>query len=244
MRGEKKHRTMEKHELVLEIIKANGNTANLEGMQRFGIRFEKAYGCSMPFLRNLSKQFKKDHDLARRLWATGVHEARILAFLIDDPKEVTELQMEKWVRSLSSWDVCDGLCGNLFRKTEWAYVKAKEWSGRNEEFVKRAGFVMMAVLSVHDKKAEDKVFEEFLEIIQKESRDERNFVKKAVNWALRQIGKRNVALHRKAVKSAESIEKLHSRSAKWIAKDALREFKSETTKRMLERRKRVLKCRP
>lgn len=229
---------MEKLDLVLDLIKANGNPVNLEGMQRYGIRFEKAYGCNIPFLRKLAKQFKKDHDLAKRLWATGIHEARILAFLIDDPKEVTEVQMERWVRTLSSWDICDGLCSNLFRKTEWAYTKAKEWSGRNEEFVKRAGFVMMAVLAVHDKKAEDKVFVEFLDIIERESRDERNFVKKAVNWALRQIGKRNATLHIKAIKYAERIETLHSRSAKWIAKDALREFKSETTKRVLERRKK------
>ena len=229
---------MEKLDLILELIKENGNPVNVEGMQKFGIRFEKAYGCNIPFLRKLAKQFKKDHDLAKRLWATGIHEARILAFLIDDPKEVTEVQMERWVRTLSSWDICDGLCSNLFRKTEWAYTKAKEWSGRNEEFVKRAGFVMMAVLAVHDKKAEDKVFVEFLDIIERESRDERNFVKKAVNWALRQIGKRNALLHKKAIKYAERIETLHSRSAKWIAKDALREFKSETTKRVLERRKK------
>ncbi|MFZ4591568.1 MAG: DNA alkylation repair protein [Ignavibacteria bacterium] len=229
---------MEKLDLILDIIKENGNPANLEGMQRFGIRFDKAYGCNIPFLRKLAKQFKKDHDLAKRLWATGIHEARILAFLIDDPKEVTELQMEKWVRTLNSWDICDGLCSNLFRKTECAYAKASEWSGRNEEFVKRAGFVMMAVLAVHDKKAEDGVFVEFLDIIEKESKDERNFVKKAVNWALRQTGKRNAALHKKAIKCAERIEILHSRSAKWIARDALREFKSDTTIRILERRKK------
>lgn len=228
---------MDKLNLILDLIKENGNPANLEGMQRYGIRFEKAYGCNIPFLRKLAKQFKKDHSLAKSLWATGIHEARILAFLIDDPKEVTEIQMEKWVRSLSSWDICDGLCSNLFRKTEWAYTKAKEWSGRNEEFVKRAGFVMMAVLAVHDKDADDKLFTEFLDIIERESRDERNFVKKAVNWALRQIGKRNAALHKKAIKYAERIETLHSRSAKWIAKDALHEFKSETTMRVLERRK-------
>jgi 3-methyladenine DNA glycosylase AlkD len=229
---------MEKLDLVLDLIKENGNPVNLEGMQRYGIRFEKAYGCNIPFLRKLSKQFKKDHDLAKRLWATGIHEARILAFLIDDPKEVTEIQMEKWVRTLNSWDICDGLCSNLFRKTEWAHSKATEWACRNEEFVKRAGFVMMAVLAVHDKTADDKVFIEFLDIIEKESKDERNFVKKAVNWALRQIGKRNAALHKKAITYAKRIETLHSRSAKWIAKDALREFESETTKRVLERRKK------
>jgi 3-methyladenine DNA glycosylase AlkD len=229
---------MEKTELILDLIKANGNPENLEGMQRYGIRFDKAYGCNIPFLRKLAKQFKKDHYLAKELWATGIHEARIMACLIDDPKEVTEVQMEKWVRNLNSWDICDGLCSNLFRKTEWAYDKAKEWSGKNEEFVKRAGFVMMAVLAVHDKKADNKTFLEFFDIIEKESIDERNFVKKAVNWALRQIGKRNEVLHKKAIVYAKRIEKQPSRSAKWIAKDALREFQSETTKRVLERRKK------
>jgi 3-methyladenine DNA glycosylase AlkD len=229
---------MEKTELILELIKANGNAENLEGMQRFGICFEIAYGCNIPFLRKLAKQFKRDHPLARELWATGIHEAQIMAFLIDDPKEVTEVQMEKWVRNLKSWDICDGLCSNLFRKTEWAYSKAKEWSVRNEEFVKRAGFVLMAVLAVHDKNAENKTFVEFLDLIEKESRDERNFVKKAVNWALRQIGKRNLLLHKKAIVYAKRIEKQHSRSAKWIARDALREFETATTKRILERRKK------
>lgn len=229
---------MEKTELILDLIKANGNPENLEGMQRYGIRFDKAYGCNIPFLRKLAKQFKKDHYLAKELWATGIHEARIMAFLIDDPKEVTEVQMEKWVRNLNSWDICDGLCSNLFRKTEWAYDKAKEWSGKNEEFVKRAGFVMMAVLAVHDKKADNKTFLEFFDIIEKESIDERNFVKKAVNWALRQIGKRNEVLHKKAIVYAKRIEKQPSRSAKWIAKDALRELKSDTTRRVLERRKK------
>ena len=229
---------MEKTELIIDLIKTNGNPDNLEGMQRYGIRFDKAYGCNIPFLRKLAKQFKKDHNLAKELWATGIHEARILAFLIDDPKEVTEIQMERWVRDLKSWDICDGMCSNLFRKTEWAFSKGKEWSGRNEEFIKRAGFVMMAVLAVHDKKAENKTFIEFLDIIERECKDERNFVKKAVNWALRQIGKRNDVLHKKAIAYAKRIEKQHSRSAKWIAKDALREFETATTKRVLERRKK------
>ena len=229
---------MEKKDLILDLIQANGNAENLEGMQRYGIRFDKAFGCNIPFLRKLAKQFKKDHYLAKELWATGIHEARIMAFLIDDPKEVTEVQMERWVRNLNSWDICDGLCSNLFRKTEWAYDKAKEWSGKNEEFLKRAGFVMMAVLAVHDKKADNKTFLEFFDIIEKESIDERNFVKKAVNWALRQIGKRNEVLHKKAIVYAKRIEKQPSRSAKWIAKDALRELKSDTTRRVLERRKK------
>jgi 3-methyladenine DNA glycosylase AlkD len=238
MLGKNVNKVMEKADLIIDLIKANGNRANLEGMQRYGIRFDEAYGCNIPFLRKLAKQFKRDHNLARELWATGIHEARIMAFLVDDPKEVTEVQMERWVRSLNSWDICDGLCSNLFRKTEWAYPKAKDWSGRKEEFVKRAGFVMMAVLAVHDKKADDKTFIEFLDIIEKESKDERNFVKKAVNWALRQIGKRNDVLHKKAILYAKRIEKQHSRSAKWIARDALREFQSETTKRVLARRKK------
>jgi 3-methyladenine DNA glycosylase AlkD len=151
---------------------------------------------------------------------------------------VTEAQMEKWVKELRSWDICDGLCSNLFRKTEWAYAKASEWPEREEEFIKRAGFVMMAVLAVHDKAESDKTFVEFLGMIERESMDERNFVKKAVNWALRQIGKRNDVLHKKAIEYAERIAKQEARSAKWIAKDALREFQSETTHRVLAIRRK------
>jgi 3-methyladenine DNA glycosylase AlkD len=212
---------------IISYFKSLENPANIEGMRRYGIAADKAFGVNIPKIRNLAKQLKHHHKLAQELWETGIHEARILAFLIDDPKEVTIAQMEKWVREINSWDICDGCMSNLFDKTPFAYKKAIEWSRREEEFEKRAGFVLMATLSVHDKKEDDKKFLQFFPRIEKEAKDERNFVKKAVNWALRQIGKRSWYLHGEAIKAAERIYKQEYKSAKWIAADALRELKSE-----------------
>ncbi len=202
-------------------------------MGRYGINVENAYGVSIPALRKMAKEIGKNHDLALELWDTGVHEARLLAGFISDYKNITEKQMESWVSEFDSWDICDQVCSNLFDKTEFAYDKAVEWSARKEEFVKRAGFVLMAALSVHDKKAKDNVFIKFLPIIRRESTDERNFVKKAVNWALRQIGKRNSSLNKKAIKVGEEILKFDSKTAKWIARDALKELKSEKVQERL-----------
>ena len=200
---------------------------------RFGINIDNALFIQMPVLRDIAKSVGKNHKLVEDLWNTGIHEARIIACLIDEPDKVTEKQMEKWVKDFNSWDICDQCCNNLFRKTRFAHQKAVEWSSREEEFVKRAGFVMMAVLAVHDKKSEDNVFLKFLEIAKKESTDERNFVKKAVNWAIRQIGKRNELLNQKATAICHQIEKKDSKSSKWIAKDALRELNSEEVKKRL-----------
>ena len=230
---------MDELKIILQHIKSNGNPANLAGMQRFGIRFDEAFGCNIPFLRSLAKQYRNNHELAIELWKTGIHEARIVAFLIDDPLKVTKKQMELWLKDVKSWDVCDGLCSNLFRKTKFALDKAIEWSYRKAEFEKRAGFVMMAVMAVHDKTLLPKDFDVFLKRIEEESADERNFVKKAVNWALRQIGKRDYVLHAKAKKCAERIKKFDSKSAQWIASDALREFSTETTQRVLKRRDKI-----
>ena len=200
---------------------------------RFGINIDNALFIQMPVLRDIAKSVGKNHKLVEDLWNTGIHEARIIACLIDEPDKVTEKQMEKWVKDFNSWDICDQCCNNLFRKTRFAHQKAVEWSSREEEFVKRAGFVMMAVLAVHDKKSEDNVFLKFLKIAKKESTDERNFVKKAVNWAIRQIGKRNELLNQKATAICHQIEKKDSKSSKWIAKDALRELNSEEVKKRL-----------
>lgn len=221
---------------ILKLIKSNGNPENLAGMQRYGIRFDEAFGCNIPFLRKLAKQYRNNHELALELWGTGIHEARIVSFLIDDPSRVTKKQMEKWLKDVKSWDICDGLCSNLFRRTGFAYEKAIEWSYRKKEFEKRAGFVMMAVMAVHDKALKIKDFDLFLKRIKDESTDERNFVKKAVNWALRQVGKRDYELFEKAKVCAQEIKMLDSKSARWIAADALREFNSETTQKVLERR--------
>ena len=202
-------------------------------MARFGINPENTYGVSIPNLRKIAKGTGVDHALAQQLWASNIHEARILASMIDKPEIVTEEQMEGWVKDFDSWDVCDQCCMNLFEKTEFAYHKAVEWSSNDKDFIKRAGFVLMARLAVSDKKADNKQFEGFLPIIKREATDKRNFVKKAVNWALRQIGKRNLTLNRKATETAREIQKMDSTSAKWIASDAVRELISEAVQERL-----------
>jgi 3-methyladenine DNA glycosylase AlkD len=219
---------------VIDQLQALANPEAVEGMARFGIKGQTVYGISLPELRNLAKQIGANSDLAHQLWASGIHEARILASLIEVPAKVTEAQMEQWAQDFDSWDLCDQCCGNLFDKTPWAYTKATEWSGRPEEFVKRAGFALMAYLAVHDKKAPDEKFLAFLPLIQREATDLRNFVKKAVNWALRQIGKRNRTLNEAAVGTAQEIGKLDSKSARWIAADALRELTSEKVQQKLK----------
>ena len=193
-------------------------------MARYGINPTNTLGVSIRALREMAREIGRDHRLASQLWASGVHEARILACLIDEPALVTEAQMERWAKDLDSWDVCDQCCGNLFDKTPLAYRKAAEWGRRDEEFIRRAGFVLMARLAVHDKAASDRRFLRFLPMIQQASVDERNFVKKAVNWALRQIGKRSPGLHRAALRTARAIRAKDSRAARWIAADALREL--------------------
>ncbi len=208
-------------------------------MKRFGINPENTLGVSAPVLRGLAKEIGVNHLLALELWRSGMHEARILAGLVDGPSLVTEEQMEKWVTDFDSWDICDGVCSNLFDKTIFAVRKAKGWSRRNEEFVKRAGFVLMAAMAVHDKKASNEVFLSFLPIIKKGSIDERNFVRKAVNWALRQIGKRNMELNRAAIKTAKEIQRFNSKAARWVASDALRELTGPAvTRRLTQRRTR------
>ncbi|UCE20494.1 MAG: DNA alkylation repair protein [Gemmatimonadota bacterium] len=219
---------------IIKKLKSLSSPENVAGMARFGINPKKILGISMPTLRKMAKDIGKNHKLAEQLWASGIHEARILACLIDDPILVTEEQMDLWVEDFDSWDVCDQCCMNLFDKTDRAYQKSEEWSERDEEFVKRAGFAMMAALAVHDKKAEDIYFKPFFPIIKREAIDDRNFVKKAVNWALRQIGKRNKRLNRAAVRTAKEIQQIDSKSARWIASNALRELTSEKVQAKLK----------
>ncbi|HQP60618.1 MAG TPA: DNA alkylation repair protein [Anaerolineaceae bacterium] len=209
-------------ELVDELV-ARGNPRNVEGMARFGINPQNTLGVPMPVLRELARG-RRDHHLALDLWATGIHEARILAALVDNPNQVTPEQMDAWVMDFDSWDVCDQVCSNLFDRTPYAVDKAMEWAGRREEFVKRAGFALMAALAWHDRRSPDETFLQFLPVILRESTDQRNFVKKAVNWALRQIGKRNPALMQAAIHTAREMQAIQSPAARWIAADALREF--------------------
>jgi 3-methyladenine DNA glycosylase AlkD len=222
---------------ILKILESLGSPENVAGMERYGIVTKKAFGISAPVLKELAKDIKKQtkdrHALALELWETGIHEARAIAYLIDDPKQVTSEQMDSWAKDFDNWAVCDGTCGHLFCKTEFAYRKVFEWSESEEEFIKRAGIVLMAWLAVHDKKADDKKIEQFLPILENKSVDERNFIKKAVNWSLRQIGKRNLSLNKFAIETAEKIKLQNTKSARWIAADALRELTSEkVTKRL------------
>jgi 3-methyladenine DNA glycosylase AlkD len=223
---------------VIAYLESNQSQVNREGMSRFGIKVDKAFGISMVELRSLAKTIGEDHQLSLDLWETGYHEARILSTIIDVPAKVAEEQMEHWVNGFDSWDVCDQCCSNLFSRTPFAVKKADEWSHREEEYVKRAGFVLMAALAVHDKKAKDELFLEFLARIDSEAADDdRTFVKKAVNWALRQIGKRNIRLLEAAIRTGESVRSRGTKSARWIASDALRELRSERTIAMVKKRK-------
>src|SRR5882724_378697 len=205
-------------------------------MAYFGVHAPKAYGISAPVLHLLAKQVGKDHRLARELWTTGIHEARILATLIGQSEKVTAAEMERWVRDFDSWDVVDAACCYLYTHAKPAWNKAAAWSRRREEFVKRASFSLVAYLSYKDKTAPDARFVRFLRVIGREAHDERNFVKKAVNWALRNIGKRNARLNREAICAAERIRRQDSSAARWIAADALRELKSNAVQNRLQRK--------
>jgi len=211
-----------------------GDPAAVAGMARYGIRSQQVLGVGMPRLRALAKRIGRDHALAQQLWLTGILEARAVASMIGDPKLVTEELMETWVADFDSWAVCDGACCTLFDKTKFAWKKALEWSRRDEEYVKRAGYTIMAALAVHDKSAPDAKFLRLLPAIRRGATDERNFVRKAVNWALRQIGKRNRNLNCAAIAAARQIHTMDSRSARWIASDALRELESAAVQRRLK----------
>jgi len=218
---------------ILKKLRALSNPKAVEGMARFGINPKNTYGVSIPNLRKMAKETGINHTLAQQLWKSDIRETRILASMIDDSEVVTEEQMERWVKDFNYWEICDQCCMNLFKYTEFAHQKCVKWSLNEREFVKRAGFVLMACLAVSDKKADDKQFERFLPIIKREAIDNRNYVKKAVNWALRQIGKRNLNLNKKAMETTKEIEKIDSRSAKWIASDAIRELTSQAVQKRL-----------
>jgi len=221
------------YEKVIEKLKYLSNPKAIIGMARYGITPENTYGVSIPNLRKTAKEIGINRKLAQKLWATNIRETKILASMIEDPEMVIEEQIEGWVKEFNYWEICDQCCMNLFEKTRFAYKKAVEWSSRGKEFVKRAGFVLMARLAVSDKKADDDKFEKFFAIIKKEVTDDRNYVKKAVNWALRQIGKRNLNLNGKAIKIAKEIQEMDSKSAKWIASDTIRELTSKAVQKRL-----------
>lgn len=210
---------------ILKRLRARADPANVQGMARYGINPTGTLGVPVAVLRLLAKEAGKSPELAVELWDTGVHEARILATLVADPLRITSGQMDRWVRDLDSWDVCDQACQNVFRYSPFAFQKAAKWARAKPEFVRRAGFSLMAGLAVKAKDAPDAAFEAFLPLIAGAAPDERNMVKKAVNWALRQIGKRNPRLRGLAIAEAEKIHRMDSRAARWIASDALRELR-------------------
>jgi 3-methyladenine DNA glycosylase AlkD len=217
-------------------LRRHGTRRNVEGMARFGIRAKTVYGVSKPKMDEIAKKIGKNHALGLKLWQTGIHDARILGMLIAEAPLVTSAQMEKWVRDFDNWDVCDGTCCHLFVDVPLAWKKALAWSRREKEFEKRAAFALAAYLAVHDKAADDKMFRNFLKVIEREADDDRNFVRKAVNWALRNIGKRNRALNRDAIATAERIRLAGTRAGRWIAADALRELKSEAIQKRLRKK--------
>jgi len=214
---------------ILEALRKHGSEKNRTGMARFGITTDKAFGVNIPVIRNIAKVYKNEHEIALALWDTGFHEARLLAVFIDNPKLVTKEQANKWVAGFNSWDICDQCCGNLFDKLPFANKLALEWIKDEREYVRRAGFVVFTAQAVHDKKAPNKLFIDFLPYLEKYATDERNFVRKAVNWSLRQIGKRNTTLRIQALECAERISQINSKAARWIAADAIRELNNEKT---------------
>ena len=211
---------------IIKLLQKQYNPKNVEGMARFGIASKNTLGIAIPFLRGLAEKIGTDHALALELWETGIHEARILAGIIADPELITQKQMDSWAKDFDSWDICDCACTNLFDRSKFALKKIYQWHMRKEEFVKRASFSTIAGVTCHNRKLGNKVFIKFFPLIKKASIDERNFVKKAVNWALRNIGKRNSALNKQALKFANTLLQLDSKSARWIAKDAVRELSS------------------
>jgi len=223
---------------ILASLHAHANPANVAGMARYGIVSRHVLGIPMPWLRSLAKEHGRDHELALVLWGSGILEARILAALIGDPARLTARQMDRWAKDFDNWAVCDGVCIHLLRKTPQAHAQAVRWSARREEFVRRAGFTMMATLAVHDHQAGDATFRRYLTLVASAADDGRNGVKKAVNWALRQIGKRNLRLHAAASRIAQALRKTSSPSARWIAADALRELRSPAVLRRLKKNAR------
>lgn len=222
---------------ALNELKSLSTPEHFEKLSYFGIRNEKAFGVKIPLIRELARRIGKNHELALELWRTEVHEARLLATFIDNPKQITENQFDSWVGDFNSWDICDQCC-SLLIKTPFAIPKIAIYASAKEEYVKRTAFVLMCALVINDKKAKDEVFYPFFDLIEREARDERNFVRKAVNWALRQIGKRNEVLRLKAIECGERILIQDSKSARWIANDALRELRSEKIIAYVANRKR------
>jgi 3-methyladenine DNA glycosylase AlkD len=221
---------------ALEWMERRGTKQNRDGMARYGITAKKVFGISVADMRGLAKELGRSHALAQALWRTGWYEARMLAAMVGEPARVTPAEMDRWAKAFENWAVCDTLTFVLWDRTPHAWPKVREWATRKEEFVKRASFAMLASLTVHDKAAPDERYLEGLVLIEREATDDRNFVKKAVNWALRSIGKRSPMLNREAIAVAKRLAASEDRASRWVGKDALRELTSDSVQRRLARR--------
>jgi 3-methyladenine DNA glycosylase AlkD len=221
---------------VVDWLERTGTKATRDGMARYGIPSTHAFGIPVGVLRSRAKILGRDHELAAALWKTGWYEARMLASFVDDPALVTPKQMDSWCREFDNWAICDTVCFHLFDRSPHAWKKLEGWAKRRDEFVKRAAFALLASLSVHDKRASDEQFLRGLAFVEDAAPDPRNFVKKAVNWALRSIGKRNPALNAAATKVAKVLAESEDPTARWVGKDALRELTSSALQRRLSAR--------
>lgn len=219
---------------IIETLKLKSRKDQLEGMARYGIRIDNRLGVSIPDIRKIAKQFGKNHKVALELWNSGYADAKITAALIDEVEKVKSSQMDEWVKDFDSWDVCDQVCMNLFDKTPYAWDKIIEWSRREEEFVKRAAFSLLACIAWHDKKTNDNQFIRYFPIIKRNIDDDRNYVKKAVSWSLRHMGKRNINLRKAVLDFANEIKEFDSKNARWLASDVIKDLNSESTKRRLK----------
>ena len=227
---------MSSSEEILKQLRQKANPANLEGMKRYGIAVDHRLGVSVANMRLIVKGVKKNHTLALELWKTGLAEGKIVASMVEEPENLTEEQMDEWVMGFDSWDVCDQVCMNLFEKSPLAWIKILQWSKRDEPFVKRAAFALIACLAWHDKRAKDEDFTSLFSVMKSGAVDERNFVKKSVNWALRNVGKRNLRLNKAAIAFSRELLQMDSKVARWIGSDALRELESEAVQRKLSQK--------
>jgi len=220
---------------VLEMLRSAANVENLAGMARYGINPEKRLGVKVPQMRQIAKTVGRDHQLALDLWETGIPEAMVVASIVDEPELVTKSQMDKWVADFNSWDVCDQVCMNLFDKTNYSWDRIEAWHERQPEFVRRAAYALIACLAWHDKSAPDEKFIEFIPLIEEAAVDERNYVKKAVSWALRNIGKRNQRLHQAVLETAQELIQSENKTARWIGKDTVKDITSPAVQKRLLR---------
>jgi 3-methyladenine DNA glycosylase AlkD len=221
---------------ILDQLHALADKDKLPGMDHFGINTTGRLGISIPELRRIARSVGVDHSLALQLWNSVIPEARLLATMLADPLAITPAQMDAWVADFNSWDVCDSACGNLFDKTPYAWDKVAHWAAGDAEYTRRAAYALLAGLAWHDKNAPDEKFIAAFPIILSNVTDPRNFVKKAVNWAIRNIGKRNLALNAAAIELSEHILAMDDKTARWIARDALRELRSDKILAQLQKK--------